>query len=108
MKHQNKPLPTISSKYHANTPKVCFPIGRLVSMSSIYELMTNFCVIWVKLMKLQCKRPVLTSHFDVSKLQKQLQYVIPIHLDQSAIFGPLSLNACVTVNHNVTFNSINR
>ena len=51
--------------------------------------MTKVCVIWVKLMKLKCQRPVLKSHFDVSKLQKQLQSVIQIHLDQSANFGPL-------------------
>ena len=37
MKHQNKPLPTISSKYHVNANKICVPIGRFVSMSSIYE-----------------------------------------------------------------------
>ena len=33
------------SKYHVNTPKVCFPMGRFVSMFSISELMTNCCVI---------------------------------------------------------------
>ena len=32
------------SIYQVNTRKVCFPIGRFVSMSSIYELMANFCV----------------------------------------------------------------
>ena len=31
-----------------------------------------------------------------------------IHLDQCANFGALPLNACVTVSHNVPFNSINR
>ena len=30
MKHRNKPLPTISSKYHVNACKVCVPIGRFV------------------------------------------------------------------------------
>ena len=43
-------------------------------------------------MKLYKERPVLTSHFDVRKLQKQLSSVIQIHLDQSANFGPLTLN----------------
>ena len=40
-------------------------------------------------MKLQCKRPVLTSQFDVSKVEKQLQSEIQTHLNQSANFGPL-------------------
>ena len=62
----------------------------------------------MKLMKLFRERSALTSQFDVSKLQKQLRGVIQIHLDQSANFGPLSLNVCVTVNHNVAFNNINR
>ena len=35
----------ISSKYHVNTRKVCFPIGRFVTMFSMYELMTIFCVL---------------------------------------------------------------
>ena len=39
--------------------------------------------------KLFKERLVLTSQFDVSKLQKQLRSVIQIHLDQSANFGPL-------------------
>ena len=43
-------------------------------------------------MKLYKERPTLTSQFDVSKLQKQLQYVIRIHLDQSEKFGSLSIN----------------
>ena len=69
-------------------------------------------------MKLHKKRPVLTSQFQVSKLQKQLPTVIQIHLDQCANFGPLPLNVCVTVSHNVcvqhhkslkvTQNAINR
>ena len=66
-------------------------------MSSIYELMTNFCVISTKLMKLSKERPILTSQFDVSKLQKQLQSVMQIHLDQSANFGLLPINVWVTV-----------
>ena len=69
--------------------------------------MTKFCVFWVKSMKLYSKRPLLTSQFDVSKLQKQLSGVVPVHLDQSAHFGPLPLIVFVTVNHNVAFNSIN-
>ena len=84
--------------------KVCFPTGRFVSMPSIEEIMTNICVNLAKIMKLQCKRPVPTSQFHVSKLQKQLQSVIQIRLDQSANFGPLPLNVCVTVSHNVVFN----
>ena len=51
--------------------------------------------------KLFRERPVLTSQFDVSKLKKQLSSVMQIHLDQSANFGSLCLNACVTVSHNV-------
>ena len=51
--------------------------------------MTKFCVFWVKSLKLYSKRPVLTSQFDVSILQKQLRGVVPIHLDQSAHFGLL-------------------
>ena len=54
-------------------------------------------------MTLHKERPVLTSQFQVSKLQKQLPTVIQIHLDQCANFGPLPLNVCVTVSHNVVF-----
>ena len=93
MKHPNKLLSTISSNYHVNTRKICFPNGRLVAMFLINELGTKFCKIWSKLMKLHRKRPVLTSQFDVRKLQKQLRSVIQIHLEQSANFGPLSTNA---------------
>ena len=42
-------------------------------------------------MKLYGKRPVLTFQFDVSKLQKQLQSVIQIYLDQSDNFGRLEV-----------------
>ena len=45
-------------------------------------------------MKLYRKRPVLTSQFDVSKLEKQLRSVIQIHLELSSSFGPLSLIVC--------------
>ena len=70
--------------------------------------MTKSFVIWVNLTKLQSKEPVLNSQFDVSKLQKIFQSVIQIHLDQSGNFGPLPLVVCVTVNHNVAFNSMSR
>ena len=53
------------------------------------------------LMKLYRERPVLTSQFDVSKLQKQPSSVIQVYLDQSANFGPLSLNVCVTVSSSI-------
>ena len=43
-------------------------------------------------MKLYRERPVITSHFDVSKLQIQPSSVIQVHLDQYANFGPLTLN----------------
>ena len=39
-------------KYSANIRKLCFPIGRFVSMSSVYQLLTNFSVVWEKLIKL--------------------------------------------------------
>ena len=55
--------------------------------------------------KLFEERPVLTSQFDVSKLQKQLRSVIQTHLDQSANFGPLPLNVCVTISHKIVINS---
>ena len=80
-----------------NTRKVCFSMGRFVSLSSIYKLKTKFFLIWIKLMKLYGERPILTSQFDVSKLQKQPSSVIQVHLDQSANFGLLNLNVCVTV-----------
>ena len=59
-------------------------------------------------MKLFSEQPLLTSQFDVSKLQKQVRSVIRNHLDQCVNFGPLHMNVCVTVNHNVLFYSINR
>ena len=45
-------------------------------------------------MQLYKKRLVLTSQFEVSKLQKQLRSVIQTHSDQSTNFGSLSTNAC--------------
>ena len=59
-------------------------------------------------MKLFREQLVLTSQFDVNKLQKQFRSVIWNHLDQCANFGSFPINVCVTVNHNVLFNSINR
>ena len=53
------------------TRKLCFPIGRFVSMSSIYELKTKIFLIRMQLMKLYKEQPELTSQFDVSKVKKQ-------------------------------------
>ena len=58
-------------------------------------------------MKVFREQSVLTSQFDVSKLQKHLRSVIRIHLDQCANFGPLPLNVYVIASRNVLFNSIN-
>ena len=55
-----------------NTRKVCFSIRRLVSLSSINEIMTICFVISEIIRKLFRERPVLTPQFDVSKLKKQL------------------------------------
>ena len=52
-------------------------------------------------MKLYGKRPVITSQFDVSKLQKQPTSVIQVHLDQFPSFGPLNLNVCVTLTSSI-------
>ena len=52
-------------------------------------------------MKLFSEQPLLTSQFDMSNIQKQVRSVIRNHLDQCANFGPLPMNVCVTVNHNV-------
>ena len=59
-------------KLSYNTPKVCFLMGRFVSLSSINKIMTNCFVTSEVIRKLFRKQPVLTSQFDVSKLQKQL------------------------------------
>ena len=83
------------------TRKLCFPIGRFVSMSSIYELKTKIFLIRMQLIKLYKKRPKLTPQFDVSKVKKQPSSVIQVHLDQSAKFGPLNLNVCVTVSSSI-------
>ena len=81
MKHRSKPFTAILSKHHVRTRKVCFAMGRIVSMLSIYELMTKFYVLWAKLVQLYSNRPVLTSQFDVSKLQQHFKSVIQIHSD---------------------------
>ena len=81
MKHWNKPLPTIFSKYHASTCKVCFPIGRFVLMSSIYELMTKVFCDLKKINDTVMQTTCTDFQFDFSKVQKQLESVIQIHLD---------------------------
>ena len=58
-------------------------------MLSISELMTKNGVLRVKLVQRYSNRPVLTSQFDVSKLQKHFRSVIQIPLDQSAKFDRL-------------------
>ena len=64
--------------------------------------MTNFCENVNTRIKVYKKRPVLTSQFDVSKLQKQLRSVLQIHLDQSANFGPSPIKVCMRVSHIIT------
>ena len=81
--------------------KICFNVFNIRTEDEIF-------LIRMQLMKLYKERPALTSQFDVSKVQKQPSSVIQVHLDQSANFGPLPLNVCVTVSHNVAFNTINR
>ena len=76
-------------------------MGRFVSLSSINEIMTNCFVISEDIRKLFRERPVLTSQIDVSKLPKQPSSVMQIHLNQSANFGSLPLNACVTVTSSI-------
>ena len=55
----------------------------IINIRSYHEFLCNLR----KIMKVYGKRPVLTSQFDVRKLQKQLQGVIQIHLVQSANVG---------------------
>ena len=57
-------------KLLCNTHKVCFSMRRLVSLSSINEIMTICFVISEIIRKLFRERPVLTSQFDVSKPKK--------------------------------------
>ena len=54
----------------------------------------------MQLMKLYKEQPELTSQFDVSKVKKQ-PFKWQVHLDQSANFGPLNLNVCVTVSSSI-------
>ena len=89
-----------------NTRKAVFPNRKISFKILIYELMTKCCATWEKTKKLLKKRPVLTSQFHASNLQKQLWSVIQIHLDLSANSVSLPWNVCVTVNHNIAFNSI--
>ena len=74
--------------------KICF---------NVFNIRTEdeFFLIRMQLMKLYKERPELTSQFDVSKVQKQPSSVIQVHLDQSANFGPLTLNVCVTVSSSI-------
>ena len=70
--------------------------------------MTKNFVIWINIFNKQGNQPVLNSQFDVSKLQKQLQSAGQIHLYLSVKFGLLILIVCVTVSHNLAFNSTTR
>ena len=74
--------------------KICFNVFNIRTEDEIF-------LIRMQLMKLYKERPELTSQFDVSKVQKQPSSVIQVHLDQSANFGPLTLNVCVTVSSSI-------
>ena len=74
--------------------KICFNVFNIRTEDE------NF-LIRMQLMKLYKEQPELTSQFDVSKVQKQPSSVIQVHLDQSANFGPLNLNVCVTVSSSI-------
>ena len=80
--------------------KICCNV---INIRTCDELLCNLS----KLLKPYCKRLVLTSQFDVNKLQKQLQTVKQIHLDQFANFVLLILLVCMTVSYKVAVNSIN-
>ena len=80
--------------------KICCNV---INTRTYDELLCNLS----NILKLSCKRPVLTSQFDVKKLQKQLQTVKQIHLNQSANFGPLILFVCRTISYKVAVSSIN-
>ena len=95
---------TISCKYMQSMLsnwKICFNVFNIRTDD---EDLCNLS----KLSEIGKERPTLTSQFDVSKLEKQVRSVTLIRLNQCANFGPLPLNVCVTVSHNVAFNSINR
>ena len=74
--------------------KICFNVFNIRTEDEIF-------LIRMQLMKLYKERPELTSQFDVSKVKKQPSSVIQVHLDQSANFGPLNLNVCVTVSSSI-------
>ena len=74
--------------------KICFNVFNIRTEDEIF-------LIRMQLMKLYKEQPELTSQFDVSKVQKQPSSVIQVHLDQSANFGPLNLNVCVTVSSSI-------
>ena len=74
--------------------KICFNVFNIRTEDEIF-------LIRMQLMKLHKERPELTSQFDVSKVKKQPSSVIQVHLDQSANFGPLNLNVCVTVSSSI-------
>ena len=74
--------------------KICFNVFNIRTEDEIF-------LIRMQLMKLYKERPELTSQFDVSKVQKQPSSVIQVHLDQSANFGPLNLNVCLTVSSSI-------
>ena len=74
--------------------KICFNVFNIRTEDEIF-------LIRMQLIKLYKERPKLTSQFDVSKVQKQPSSVIQVHLDQSANFGPLNLNVCVTVSSSI-------
>ena len=73
--------------------KICFNVFNIRTEDEI--------LIRMQLMKLYKEQPELTSQFDVSKVQKQPSSVMQVHLDQSANFGPLNLNVCVTVSSSI-------
>ena len=74
--------------------KICFHVFNILTYDEILCTLKN-------IIKLFRERPLLTSHFDVSKLHKQLGSVIQTHFDQYANVGRLSLIVCVTVNHSI-------
>ena len=49
-----------------------FSNRKILFKISIYELMTKCCATWEKTKKMFKERPVLTSQFHASNLQKQL------------------------------------
>ena len=74
--------------------KICFHVFNIRTFEE------GLCVL-KNIIKLFRERLLLTSHFDVTKLHKQLGSVIQIHFDQYANFGRLPLIVCVTVSHSI-------